>query len=1509
MARLRRKLHQIAVGLKKTVRFFKKVFLFFLPGIIWILLAPFRAIAWVFRTIKNAIKSFLHTLFRGGVEGAKATYRGAEGTAGFLTSTINFIFALIGKTIRGFFKRLFKIFKWLFKLTKKIIKLLRKMLVALAILATKVVTGILSLLWKITRFFLMIPIKIFELFKRLLRKIIPRTESHGVLAGETQLGSILFPDLEKRDTIWDITVDLFRHVIRILYQVFVCAPLTAVKAIYRAIAYACKTVLQGIIKVLGWLKAVLTFSVVTPCSLLKKLAKTTNKIFAVLNSQGSLFVKSFSIKLLDDPGNLSPGSINLYARAPIAARRPFYRRVPVFFQDIARGISGIIMLVCEALANIVQVVYTITFGISKTIYLGTIDASKAIYRGAIASTKFISKSTRTVAKHATAHAKRSSSRTSTRIVALAGGFWNGTKKVFVTLFLVIFGAIAKISFFIRDCIRGFVMFFVRLFLGIIQIIHGSVMTLARFVGSREARGLYTRARLHKNMLLGAGKATGRLLGSTAVGLLKLQRFLRGILKQGIRFAIDKQDASAKPGRALVFTSHSFKLTTTGASVVLGVSFALFMWGVAVSQHAITLLAVATGYSLLMFGWFKRKYPALFPKVSFLENFFEVPRYDFRIQRIFAYARMFAHEGLVIFLFALLVWQIIDGKFFAFVMSALGYTLLLSHFSEVHPEWFDTKIKEQWGRLRKIDFKRILDFRTPIKASWNLTTRCSKAGYNATGRFSKAAWNAVAKCFKAGWHATAWCSKLGYNTTTRASRFSWNFSKKCTLFTAHVIKFLFGKGKLAATRSATAYESVSKTLEKKVAPSIQHKAKNFGDKIWSFFASCALIVYSVIAIPCRILFFVLKTLWLLSRKTILGTSKYTQSLLVKTWRLLTQLATITCQFFVFVFKTLLSFITGTSQHTKILLVKTWLLFADLIATTYRLLLLTIRTFFSAIAGTYRPSKKLLAIMAKHTYKLGKKLGLKLAKAAKKIALAIARIGSQTWNTTAHILPGKIARSVELTMRWTLFFLKWGSKIFIVFPLKAAWWCIREFFRALFDVVKFLAKEAHTYVLKPGHELATVTIPNGAEAFRNAVAKALKEGFRGIFRLAWILTKVVWFVFMIPVKIIFWIMSIVGKILFIPVHFVMLLFEGTDALAREIRKANLPTRFFKSIGSARFQFAFVGIAILYIVLHIADNQGQTFFSEEVTMPTPATAEQAHYATEVETGIHIYNFSTLDLDKGKVATDAVVWFKFDPGTESAETMEHFEFKNGQILSKSKPVITHKESGVVVSYQIKAAFNLPMNHKNFPFGGHRLNLILQNNEASPRELVFTGGSKNIGIGKDADLAHWNLVGKHLSSGVLNAQVGEEKPDEKVEHPSAVFTLELQTDGMRPLVTFYLPMFLLFLLCLFSLLSAVMDQFKLQLAIVPMILLATYRLAIDAMAPKTRGMTHVDFTYFVLAGLALLITLFNLYLVARHREIKRQGESRRILKIERLKRINSLFVIVVLSSLIGAFIYWTTLP
>ena len=330
--------------------------------------------------------------------------------------------------------------------------------------------------------------------------------------------------------------------------------------------------------------------------------------------------------------------------------------------------------------------------------------------------------------------------------------------------------------------------------------------------------------------------------------------------------------------------------------------------------------------------------------------------------------------------------------------------------------------------------------------------------------------------------------------------------------------------------------------------------------------------------------------------------------------------------------------------------------------------------------------------------------------------------------------------------------------------------------------------------------------------------------------------------------------------------------------------------------------------FLIFFLFVQNDRKHFAEEVPQILQVQPSVKKLASHVDVGLHINNFPEFSFRKNKFILDALVWFKFRVGTESLKTIEDFSFQNGQIISKSLPIIKVRKGFVTISYQTIAEFKTPLDYRFFPIDDHRLNITIENRRVTPNELCFNTSVHNLELSDDIFVSTWQPEKKIAQAGYIKSELGSYKDEREnldINYPCVTYTIEFANHSIRDLISLYFPMLILFFIGFFALLVDIRENtLRTSLISGAMPTLVLFRLVIDNIAPAASKITKVDYVYYILVFLASILLLFQVYVLLVQRKHKNSDPDLKTSEIRRLEKYNILIFAFVLFFLLTSMTY-----
>ena len=331
-----------------------------------------------------------------------------------------------------------------------------------------------------------------------------------------------------------------------------------------------------------------------------------------------------------------------------------------------------------------------------------------------------------------------------------------------------------------------------------------------------------------------------------------------------------------------------------------------------------------------------------------------------------------------------------------------------------------------------------------------------------------------------------------------------------------------------------------------------------------------------------------------------------------------------------------------------------------------------------------------------------------------------------------------------------------------------------------------------------------------------------------------------------------------------------------------------------------------AIVYLACFLFWQSSNTPARDLAPQPLELNEKEKSKASTVEVGFYINSFPEFSFEKGNFVIDGILWFKFPSGSESLQTIEQFTIANSLVQSndsliyRSEPIIKLIDNHVLVSFNVQTNFTQYTNHKSFPLSDHKLSIIIENRSATPQEINLVSKKENVVINKDILNISWQPKDIEVRTGYFSAPLtNPENPAMTMHYPVAVFTIYFENIGIRELVSLYFPLLVIFFIILFCLLLDITDISRLSYIATAVPILVLFRMVIDGVSPDVGYNTHIDYFFYLLILLSLVILLFQTYVVLVLHKAKEETEDTQKKTIQRLDSLNSLVLLGTLAALV----------
>ncbi len=314
----------------------------------------------------------------------------------------------------------------------------------------------------------------------------------------------------------------------------------------------------------------------------------------------------------------------------------------------------------------------------------------------------------------------------------------------------------------------------------------------------------------------------------------------------------------------------------------------------------------------------------------------------------------------------------------------------------------------------------------------------------------------------------------------------------------------------------------------------------------------------------------------------------------------------------------------------------------------------------------------------------------------------------------------------------------------------------------------------------------------------------------------------------------------------------------------------------------------ISFLFHLITITITLLTTFTSVRLTVeqPTPTEellliksitpkmlSESDVIPATVRAGLSIFKYREFDMVNNNFIFEGTLWFEFDPSIISIETVSHFRFEKGDIVSIS-PVRSHLSGDrLQLFYDIIVKFKTELDYKLFPIDDHMLELVMVNTKVSPHNLIFEADGQSFIVAPDTESYGWIQATQEITTGYSQQAINTREPSLDIIRPAIQFSILYRRSGFKYALILLMPLmvFIIIMLTTFSYdpekyFSSIMVANGASLSG-----LIAFRFVIENMSPKVGYFMISDYfflIFLVLAAIIFLIGIFSLNISMRTKKM-----------------------------------------
>lgn len=289
-----------------------------------------------------------------------------------------------------------------------------------------------------------------------------------------------------------------------------------------------------------------------------------------------------------------------------------------------------------------------------------------------------------------------------------------------------------------------------------------------------------------------------------------------------------------------------------------------------------------------------------------------------------------------------------------------------------------------------------------------------------------------------------------------------------------------------------------------------------------------------------------------------------------------------------------------------------------------------------------------------------------------------------------------------------------------------------------------------------------------------------------------------------------------------------------------------------------FQILLIAISFVCISAALIKGLYNFNTSDKQPqleivTPEKiSEFGGFPDKVTVGLYIDQFQEFDIVKNHFVFTGTLWFLFNQGVISLNSLAKFEFERGKILYKSEPETRLLGDKLLVQYNIGVEFTSSLDYSYFPLDDHRIYLVLTNQIVSPGEILLQSSQREFKVKPDVRTLGWEKRNIQVTHGYSAAEL--DTYDERKTHyyPTVLFAIDYNRYGIRYIISILLPLLLIFYLATFT--FSIAPNLAINLAAGSVTAILAYRFVIENLSPKTGYLMLSDYLFFLFLSLCVFI-------------------------------------------------------
>lgn len=302
-----------------------------------------------------------------------------------------------------------------------------------------------------------------------------------------------------------------------------------------------------------------------------------------------------------------------------------------------------------------------------------------------------------------------------------------------------------------------------------------------------------------------------------------------------------------------------------------------------------------------------------------------------------------------------------------------------------------------------------------------------------------------------------------------------------------------------------------------------------------------------------------------------------------------------------------------------------------------------------------------------------------------------------------------------------------------------------------------------------------------------------------------------------------------------------------------------------------FQIILICITSVILTLMLYHRLSIFKARDPMPKyhvinpKSFREFGSFANEMNVGLFIDEYENFNLSDNTFLFTGEIWFLFDPGIISLETLEKFSFAFGQILSRSEARTSLVNDKLFVRYNIRVQHSSTLDLTDFPLDNHHIFIQFQNQYISPSEILFVTNYRDFTAQSNSSIFGWDQRDLFLETGYQEDVLDPFDNKKTAFYPIVLFYIEYKRSSIQQIITIFLPLLLIFYVILFSFtIRETSTSISLSAGSVTGIL--AYRFVIANISPKVGYFMLSDYLFFLFLAVSTFIFLMNISDIYYHK-------------------------------------------